>query len=636
MQRSGGGNVSDTTKTRRRRRALVCMAPAIAVALLLADGSVSAPASAPTPLVQQGAKLTGALDTALPAGAAETKQEFGRSLALSADGNTALVGTPRNGGEAGAALVLVRSGSTWTQQAELTSGQTGVDEGHFGHNVALSADGNTAAISAPTLDGGSGAVWVFARAGSTWTQQAELTGAGELDVGHFGAGLALSPDGNTLAAGAPNDDRSAGAVWIFTRTGSTWAPQGPKLTGGGEETGAGQFGRALALSGEGNLLLVGAPADNSLTGAVWAFARSGTDWAQQGAILAGGEQSGPAHFGDSVALSTDGATALVGGRQDGAKAGAAWVFASSDSTFVQQGPKLLATSGESASGELGWNVALSADGDTALIGGLRDNGYAGAAWLFTRSGGNWTQRGEKLTGAEEQGKGWFGSSVALSADGADALIGGVADNGRAGAVWSFGSPSGETPGGGSPSGGNGDSSGAGIPGGQAQPAAAGAAGAGAPPKQGVGAFKAAGGTVVPVGRSFPVRGHRAAIKLRCAAPVACRGRLTLALVLRANTGPRRSLRTSVAPGTAAADATVSGTTAHRRLAKLATIATARFSIRRERTVIVRLSLHALGRVALRLAGGRLPVRLTIAVSAPAPARARGYTVRLVHRMVKHA
>ena len=62
-------------------------------------------------------------------------------------------------------------------------------------------------------------------------------------------------------------------------------------------------------------------------------------------------------------------------------------------------------------------MALSADGNTALIGGPGDNGGVGAAWVFTRSGSTWTQQGAKLTGKEEAGAGEFGKSVALSAEG---------------------------------------------------------------------------------------------------------------------------------------------------------------------------------------------------------------------------
>src|SRR5262249_58693821 len=99
--------------------------------------------------------------------------------------------------------------------------------------------------------------------------------------------------------------------------------------------------------------------------------------------------------------------------------------------FVQQGAKLTGKE-ESGKGQFGDSVALSADGNTALIGGYGDNGAAGAAWVFTRSGTSWSQQGAKLTGAGEtsQGEpgGEFGASVALSADGNTALIGGPYDN----------------------------------------------------------------------------------------------------------------------------------------------------------------------------------------------------------------
>ena len=82
-------------------------------------------------------------------------------------------------------------------------------------------------------------------------------------------------------------------------------------------------------------------------------------------------------------------------------------------------------------------VSLSADGNTALVGGWKDDSTKGAAWVFTRSGGVWSQQGPKLTGGGESGEAGFGTSVALSADGNTALIGGPGDNGRQGAAWVF-------------------------------------------------------------------------------------------------------------------------------------------------------------------------------------------------------
>ena len=203
--------------------------------------------------------------------------------------------------------------------------------------------------------------------------------------------------------------------------------QAPKLTGSGE-AGPGQFGYSVALSADGNTALIGGPYDNGSVGAAWVFTRSGSTWTQQGSKLTPSDETvtppnekGRGRFGVSVALSADGNTALIGGYYDSLEAGAAWVFTRSGSTWTQQGPKL--TSGTPGSA-FGYSVALSADGNTALIGGPDDNPLVGAAWVFTRSGSTWTQQGPKLTASDETGNGNFGYSVALSTDGNTALIGG--------------------------------------------------------------------------------------------------------------------------------------------------------------------------------------------------------------------
>src|SRR6185369_13726959 len=103
--------------------------------------------------------------------------------------------------------------------------------------------------------------------------------------------------------------------------------------------------------------------------------------------------------GFSVALSADGNTALLGAPEDAAGVGAAWVFVRTAGVWTQQGPKLIGTGASGTTPQHGSAVALSSDGNTALIGALGDNATVGAAWVFTRSNGNWTQQGAKLVGA---------------------------------------------------------------------------------------------------------------------------------------------------------------------------------------------------------------------------------------------
>jgi hypothetical protein len=104
--------------------------------------------------------------------------------------------------------------------------------------------------------------------------------------------------------------------------------------------------------------------------------------------------------------------------------------------FTQQGPKLVGTGAVGQLVEQGFSVALSADGNIALVGGPSD-GDAGTVWVFTRSNSVWTQQSNKLVGTGAVGvaeQGWW---VALSADGSTVVAGGLSDNGSDGAAWVF-------------------------------------------------------------------------------------------------------------------------------------------------------------------------------------------------------
>ena len=389
------------------------------------------------PLVQQGEKLTATPSEENKGGA------FGVSVALSANGRTAVVGAFGviiKGVEAGAAWVFTRAGSAWQQQGPRLTAQDETGAGLFGTSVALSADGNTALVGGPA-DGEHGAAWIFTRSGSAWSQQGgKLTAAVGEATGAtgIGTGVAISADGSTALLGGPGDESETGAVWAFTRSGSTWVQQGSKILGK-EESGFGQFGGSVALAGDGNTAIVGGLADAGNAGAAWALTRSGATWSQEGKKLTGGGEIGAGEMGVSVALSADGSTALVGGPHDNSFAGAAWVFARSGSAWSLQGGKLTAGAEEINPGQFGQSAALSSDGSTALIGAYFDNENVGAAWEFARRGATWEALGGKKTGGGEVGKAEYGIGVALSADGDTGLVGGEGDNG-VGAVWPYADP----------------------------------------------------------------------------------------------------------------------------------------------------------------------------------------------------
>jgi len=277
---------------------------AAAVVLLLFGIGESGSAEAQT---QQGSKLV-ASDFVGDVGQ-------GQSVAISADGNTAIVGASNT------AWIYARSNGVWTQQgSKLVS--PGAIGGGLVNSVAISADGNTAAIGGPSDNYGIGATWIFTRSGANWTQQAKLVGSGGVSNGNQGWAVGLSSDGNTVVVGAPSDNTprngyfGVGAAWIFKRSNGTWQQQGAKLVGSGwtpqingytGQTVSSAQGWAVAISGDGSTVIVGGAMDDLFKGAVWFFALSGGVWRQQGNKLAGSV--------GSVALSADGSTTITTGGQ---------------------------------------------------------------------------------------------------------------------------------------------------------------------------------------------------------------------------------------------------------------------------------------------------------------------------------
>ncbi|MDN5004867.1 WD40 repeat domain-containing protein [Bradyrhizobium sp. GCM10027634] len=400
------------------RRSLLCCFVAFA-AIAAAVPAVSQSNS------ELGSKLVGT--------GAVGPSEQGWSVALSGDGNTAIVGGIVDNKLTGAAWVFTRTNDVWTQQGSKLVGSNVVGQAGQGISVALSADGNTAMVGGPYDNLHAGAAWAFTRSGDVWIQQgSKMVGTGAVGNAAQGSSVALSADGNTALIGGSYDNLKAGAAWVFTRSNGVWTQQG-KMVGTGAVGNAAQ-GSSVALSADGNSAIVGGPSDDSYAGAAWVFVRSDGVWRQQGNKLIGTGAAGKAGQGFSVAMSADGNTAIVGGLGDDANTGAAWIYSRTEATWSQQSSKLV---GSRAVGEAkqGHSVAMSADGRTAVVGGIGDNSYNGAAWAYRRSGATWSQEGEKLVGLGATGHAEQGFSAALSADGNTAVVGGIADNRVTGAAW---------------------------------------------------------------------------------------------------------------------------------------------------------------------------------------------------------
>jgi hypothetical protein len=349
------------------------------------------------PLIQQAILGAGETEAALPG------YGFGESVALSSDGDTALVGEPANA----AAWIYTRSGSIWSRGEKLTPKQPG---SAFGKTVALSADGKTALIGDPETNSGIGAAWIFTHTGSTWSEREKLpSGAaiGEEGSGGFGASVALSAAGNVALIGAPNNNTGEGAAWSFT------PPNHLKLNLHGEsgpECGSkGEAGASVALSADGSRAVIGCAG----VGHVLELEHFPSKWT----LFDNLEVPNMTFHGDSLSLSASGNTLLVADRL----LGEAMVFTRSATSEPWVSQELYGREAQCHFCGFAGGVALSADGSVALVGGVQDNQETGAVWVFRLAGSTWIEQGSKLVG-REAGVG-FGSGVAVSSDGNTLLVG---------------------------------------------------------------------------------------------------------------------------------------------------------------------------------------------------------------------
>lgn len=372
--------------------------------------------------------------------------EFGTSVALSADGRTLVVGAKGESSEAmgvggdqnndaadqaGAVYVYERSGIAWSQQIYIKASNTDAGD-RFGVSVTLDADGQTLVVgaqgesSATTgVNGnqgdnsvvGAGAVYVFTRVGLEWTQQAYIKASNTDGMDFFGVNVALSADGRTLAVGAWGEDSGvtegnidqrdnnavdSGAVYIFTRDGTVWAQQAFIKASNAEGMNfdlddyfGDAFGQAVALSSDGTTLVVGAPYEDS--------AATGVEGNQQNNMTP--------------------------------SAGAVYVYTRAQTGWSQQA--YIKASNTDTEAFFGISVALSTDGNTLTVGSWGESSNAsgidgdqrdssadnaGAVYVYERQGAEWARQ-TYIKAPNTDKEDYFGMSVAMSANGQILVVG---------------------------------------------------------------------------------------------------------------------------------------------------------------------------------------------------------------------
>lgn len=302
----------------------------------------------------------------------------------------------------------------------------GENNDNFGCAVALSGDGGTLACGSYLHSSGQGAVYVYTNSGTGWVQSGKLIASDAAASSYLGASVAISSNGSLIAAGAYGRDIAKGAVYVYQRPEHGWVDAIETARLDAADGNGGYLGKSVALSSDGNTLAAGASYYNgglSQSGAVYVYQRSGgwtTGSGNQVALLSNSAPESGAWLGSSVAISADGTTVLAGALGNNI----ALLF--EKGTTWQDGSQqaILTNSGSGASSGYGTSVALNQDGSLAVVGDSKANGNTGAVFLFTREGG-WASGTESavLSPSDAASGDYFGASVAMAADGSWILVG---------------------------------------------------------------------------------------------------------------------------------------------------------------------------------------------------------------------
>lgn len=345
------------------------------------------------------------------------------AVAVSADGNTAAIGAPDDSGN-GATWIYVRKCGAWEKQAKLYGALTSGFSGQ-GVAVSLSADGNTLAVGGSTDNSGIGAVWIFVRDEcGKWSQQGTKLVispvAGISKIAETGAAVDLSADGNTLIVGSPSSLdtvlNQTGLITVFTRTAGTWT-QGPSTWS------------------TTNLVSISQPVNNqgtrvsiSADGTVIAESGDGAVvmYSYLGGVLTQVQFLETSNFGNKFGLggldlSADGLNLAVGATGQSPN-GVVYIYVNVAGIWTLQGLPVQTSNLLSNPALFGYTVSFSGDASTLAVGAYQDNTTEGAVFVFTRTATNWVER-EKLVGPPNQGSVNQGTSVALSSEGNTLVVG---------------------------------------------------------------------------------------------------------------------------------------------------------------------------------------------------------------------
>ncbi len=317
---------------------------------------------------------------------------FGASVSIS--GDYAIIGASLKNSAQGVAYVFKRSPAGWVQQSILAASD-GVAGDGFGITASLAGD--RAIIGATHVNGGTGAVYVFALTQDVWKEEARLTASDGRSREFLGSSVAIS--GDYALAGARTANGLAGAVYVFKRTAAGWIEQ-TKLVAS-DAAPLDVFGWYSSLSGD--FAIIGAYGKDNRKGAAYIFERTQDTWIERVKLTAPDGVAGD-QFG---VVNISGNYAIVGAPTHNSR-GAAYLYEQTTGGWRFR-TKLTTT--DPNAGDFGIAVAVSET--HAIVGADFTDILAGAAFVFQPAGSRWNET-TKLTASDRQITNLFGNQVSIS------------------------------------------------------------------------------------------------------------------------------------------------------------------------------------------------------------------------------
>ena len=343
---------------------------------------------------------------------------------------------------AGKAYIFLKTGLTWTQEAILTSSNQSIDAG-FGLSVSMDYNGDRVVIGEYSSDIDSytsaGRAYVFLRTGTSWAQEAALNAQDYASVNNtspqfFGFSVAINYSGNYIVVGAYYYNQGEGKAYVFDRAGTTWSQQANLYSNDYAENADNRFGQVVQISELGDRVVIsafyGLSGGITNAGKVYIYSRNSNIWTQE-AILSASDKVTNDQFGIGITTNAACDRIAIGARLKDTlttlEHGVVYIFTRSGTTWTEE--SVIHASDEDTNLNFGVSLSMNGVGDALVIGSKGPmagvEAESGQVYYFSLENSVWVQKAivrgsDTLTGDAFS---WGNRSIHLSADGLTLAVG---------------------------------------------------------------------------------------------------------------------------------------------------------------------------------------------------------------------